>query len=424
MEYRERVIDLLLNSYLGEVQAVLLDGPKGVGKTATANQRAATIYSLDDPIQKQAVETDISLALSQPAPVLFDEWQRLPMIWDAVKREVSQIESINGPYILTGSAYAPNVVTHSGAGRFLEIRMRPMTLPERGVCTPELSLGALIEGGQKISSTNSSMRLKDYVEEITASGFPGIRELAPRPRKAMLNSYITTLVNKDIKEAGHNVRKPERLRSWLKSYAAATSTTTSWDKIRTGATPGEAQTISKTTSAPYIETLESLRIIDSVPAWLPTNNHLLKVGQSPKHHLADPALAAILLGVTSAALLSGKPEVSRKFEDPTLLGALFESLVVLNIRVFAQANDFDVFHLRTSEGRHEIDIILQSHGGDVIAIEVKLSPLIKDKDIEHLLWLKGILGEKLKEMIIVTTGETAYRRKDGVAVIPLAMIGV
>jgi predicted AAA+ superfamily ATPase len=239
----------------------------------------------------------------------------------------------------------------------------------------------------------------------------------------MLDSYITTIINKDMKEAGHNVRKPERLRAWLKSYAAATSTTTSWEKIRTAATPGQTQTIAKGTTIPYIETLEMLRIIDSVPGWLPTNNHLLKVTQAPKHHLADPALAAVLLGQTSDSLLRGASDANRNFDDPTLLGALFESLVVLNVRVFAQANHFDVSHMRTELGRHEVDIILQSKNGDVTALEGKLSPIVGDKDVAHLLWLKNKLGEKLKEMVVVTTGSTAYRRSDGVAVIPLALLG-
>jgi predicted AAA+ superfamily ATPase len=166
-----------------------------------------------------------------------------------------------------------------------------------------------------------------------------------------------------------------------------------------------------------------LRIIDSVPGWLPTNNHLLKVTQAPKHHLADPALAAVLLGQTSDSLLRGASDANRNFDDPTLLGALFESLVVLNVRVFAQANHFDVSHMRTELGRHEVDIILQSKNGDVTAIEVKLSPVVRDKDVEHLLWLKDKLGKKLKEMVVVTTGSTAYRRSDGVTVIPLALLG-
>lgn len=423
MEYRERVVDGLLDSYLGEVRAILLDGPKSVGKTATATKRATTIFELDDPAAFQIVSADPGLALSQPGPVLFDEWQRLPSIWDDVKREVSRGDTTNGPFILTGSAYAPNVITHSGAGRFLEIRMRPMTLPERGVCSPVFSIGALMLGQQEIPLIHSSLKLKDYVNEITASGFPGIRTLSLNARQAMLESYITTIINKDMQEAGHKVRKPAQLRAWLKSYAAATSTTTSWEKIRTAATPGQEQLIAKGTTLPYIETLEMLRILDPLPAWLPTNNHLIEVGQAPKHHLADPALAAVLLGETSNSLLRGATDNNRDFDDPVLLGALFESLVVLNVRVFAQANNFDVAHMRTNHGRHEVDIILQSKNGDITAIEIKLASVVGHKDVEHLLWLKEKLGGKLKEMIVITTGGTSHRSEQGVAVIPLALLG-
>jgi predicted AAA+ superfamily ATPase len=177
MAYQRRVIDDQLDALLPIMPAILLDGPKGVGKTETALQRATTTFRLDDPTRLQIVRASPELALQQPSPVLFDEWQRMPAIWDAVKRAVDSETGPEGPFLLTGSAYVPGVTTHSGAGRIHDLRMRPMTLPERGVTTPTVSVRSLLAGGCDIPLTNATFDLQDYVEEIMASGFPGIRRL-------------------------------------------------------------------------------------------------------------------------------------------------------------------------------------------------------------------------------------------------------
>lgn len=174
---------------------------------------------------------------------------------------------------------------------------------------------------------------------------------------------------------------------------------------------------------PYREILERLWILDQVPAWIPSRSHLRRLSSPPKHQLADPALAGRLLGVDADALLAGRavgPVIPR---DGTLLGALFESLIVLSVRVYAQAAEATVSHVRTAGGEHEVDIIVERQDGRVVALEVKLASAISDRDVRGLLWLRDQIGADLLDAAIITTGQEAYRRADGIAVIPAALLG-
>jgi predicted AAA+ superfamily ATPase len=160
-----------------------------------------------------------------------------------------------------------------------------------------------------------------------------------------------------------------------------------------------------------------------LPGWTLSNNPLKRLTAKPKHHLADPALAAKLLGLTTSKLLTGEDGNVVVLRNGGILGALFESLVAMSVRVFAQPINAKVFHLRTADDRHEIDLIVESEDGRILAIEVKLAPDVDDKDVRHLLWLKKQIPDQVADLVIVTTGNTAYRRADGVAVVPLALLG-
>jgi predicted AAA+ superfamily ATPase len=219
-----------------------------------------------------------------------------------------------------------------------------------------------------------------------------------------LDPYLERLVNVDMKDAGVVIRQPEALMPWLRAYAASVATTTSWDKLRDAASVGEAKKPSKGNAIRYTEAISRLRILDEIPPWLPGNNHLSRLGQSPKRFLADPALAA-------------RPA------DRTFLGALFESLVALSLSVFCDANAVSFKHLRTWSGDHEVDFIVAGPGGQVIAIEAKLSNTVHSEHVEHLTWIQHKLGDKLLDSIVVNTGSDAYRRKDGIAVVPLGLLG-
>ena len=421
--YHRRVVDTELDELLGDLAAVTLEGAKAVGKTATATQRAATIYELDRGGVRELVSADLDRVLSSPPPVLLDEWQRLPAIWDAVRRAVDADPSA-GRFLLTGSASPASPQTHSGAGRIVRLRMRPLSLMERDVATPTVSLARLLAGGRPVVDGSSGVRLERYVEEIIASGFPGIRPLGERARRAQLDGYLARIVDRDFTDMGRSIRNPTVLRRWMAAYAAATATVASYDSIRAAATGGEGDKPAKSTTQPYRDILERLWVVDPLPAWTTTRNYLHGLGSAPKHHLADPALAARILGLDASALLEGRAVEPTLPRDGPFLGALFESLVTLDVRVYAQSAEARVGHLRTHRGAHEVDLIIARADQSVVAIEVKLASAVNDHDVRHLRWLQEEIGDRLLDAVVITTGEYAYRRPDdGIAVIPAALFG-
>lgn len=397
-----------------------------MGKTATALQRARTAYRLDDDDQRTLIEADRTRLLEGERPVLIDEWQRLPASWDVVRREVDKPGTSAGSFLLTGSAApAPAASLHSGAGRIVSLRVRPLTLGERGVATPSVSLAELLRGGQPAIAGETSVRLTDYVDEILASGFPGLRGVEGRALRAQLDGYIDRIVEREFPQLGITIRNPSALRRWLTAYAAASSTTASYETIRDAATSGQGEKPSKTTVGPYRDALERLWVVDPVPAWAPTRNRLRRLSSPPKHQLVDPALAVRLLGLGAGALLQNEA-VRIDHAIPrhgTLLGALFESLVTLDVRVYAQAAEARVGHLRTASGEHEVDLVVERDDGRIVAIEVKLATNLGNEDVGHLNWLRSRLGAQVLDTVVITTGSYAYRRLDGIAIVPAALLG-
>lgn len=293
---------------------------------------------------------------------------------------------------------------------------------ERGVAAPAVSLTKLLTGERPALDGSTALALEDYTREIVAGGFPGMRYPDERAQRAALDGYLARIVDTDLPELGIDVRNPATMQRWLRAFAAATATNTSYDKIRNAATGGEDDKPAKTTTMGYREALERLWILDDLKAWDPTRNHLQRLVAAPKHHLADPALAVRLLGLEAGALLSGQGPTSIP-RDGTFLGSLFESLAVQAARVYAQAAEAGVAHLRTMGGEREIDIIVVRGDGRVVALEVKLSATIDERDVRHLRWLRGQLGDDLLDAIVLTTGPAAYRRTDGIGVVPLALLG-
>lgn len=423
--YQRRVLDDVLDEIQPALAALEIHGPKGVGKTATASRRAKTVIALDLPEDRERLAADPRRVLVDlPGPVLLDEWQRQPALWDAVRREVDA-GAPPGRFILTGSAPPTGAPVHSGAGRIVGLRMRPLALAERGLEHPTVSLGALLRGEGVIGGT-TTLGLETYVEEIVASGFPAIRGEPPRIRARRLDGYIDAVIHREFPEQGLVVRRPRVLRAWLAAYAASTSTTASYNSILDAATPGESNKPAKTTTIAYRDVLHRLWLLDPLDAWIPTRNHSLRLAQAPKHQLADPALAARLLGLGSEALLSGAPLASgspQGLREGTILGALFEHLVAQNVQVCASANDAVVSHFRSGNGDREVDLIVEGDGGRIVALEVKLAATVTDRDVRHLVWLREQFPEAVIDTVIVTTGREAYRRRDGVAVVPASLLG-
>jgi predicted AAA+ superfamily ATPase len=419
-------VDDEIDVLFSDLAAISLEGAKAVGKTATASQRARTVYRLDDEDQRAVVEADPARLLEGDRPVLIDEWQRVPASWDLVRREVDKAETQASSFLLTGSATPrADAVVHSGAGRIVTLRMRPLTLTERGMGTPTVSLADLLTGGRPPLGGETTVRLADYADEILASGLPGLRGLSGRPLRAQLDGYLDRVSERDFPELGIRIRNPTTLRRWLTAYAAASSTTASYETIRDAATGGQGEKPSKATVGPYRDALERLWIVDPVPAWAPTRNRLRRLSSPPKHQLVDPALAARLLGVGAGALLQpGEAPVGPAIpRDGPLLGALFESLVTIDLRVYAQAAEARVGHLRTAGGEHEVDLIVEREDGRILAVEVKLSATVGDGDVRHLRWLSERIGADVVDSIVITTGAYAYRRPDGVGVVPAALLG-
>lgn len=415
MAYIERTVDRELDEVLPVAPAVALDGPKGVGKTDTARRRADTAWFLDDPAQREVARADFDLTSVPPGRILLDEWQKLPQVWDSVRRQVDA-GAPAGRFVLTGSATPVDPAgTHSGAGRILSLRMRPMGLHERGKVTPTVSLSALLAGTAREIGGNTSFSLRDYADEMVGSGFPGIMNTASRLRRSLLDAYVQRVVDRDLPEQGYDVRRPETLRRWLAAYAAASSSTTAYSRLLDATTGGDGGQPAKTTTIAYRDHLSQLWLLDPVPGWTPANNPIRRLQQAPKHQLADPALAVRLLDLSAATLLGTA--------GAHMAGPLFESLVTLGVRVMAQAAEASVSHLRLTGGDREVDLIVQGVDGEVLGIEVKLAPEVTDSDVRHLKWLAEQIPDRVVDLVVVTTGKTAYRRSDGVAVVPLALLG-
>lgn len=422
MEYRRRIVDEVLDEIFPDLAAIALEGAKGVGKTATASQRAATVLSLNVPSEREAVAAHLDLVAQVPGPVLIDEWQLEPALWDRVRRAVDEDPS-GGRFLLAGSAgLAPGVRVHSGAGRIVSLPLRPLAFSERGVAEPCVSLRELLAGGRPPISGTSPMDLPGYTDEILRSGFPGIRDLPERARQMQLDSYLTRIVERELPESGVSVRRPAALRAWLAAYAAATATDAAYTTILAAATPGEGDKPARQTADIYREHLQRVFVLDPVEAWTPVFAPLKRLTHTPKHHLVDPALAARLVGVGKSGLLRGQGARVHAATG-TWLGALFESLATQSVRVYAGVVDARVGHLRTKNTDHEVDLIVEASDRSTVAIEVKLTDTVRPADVEHLNWLHRQLGDRLVDRMVLHTGKLAYRRPDGIAVVPLALLG-
>lgn len=414
--YLTRTIDRELDELMPLAPAIALDGPKGVGKTGTARRRATQTWLLDLAEQRALLEADPGLSgARQAGTLLFDEWQRMPAVWDRVRRAVDD-GAPPGRFLLTGSASpAAGVTTHSGAGRILSLRMRPMALHERGITTPTVSLVDLVQGRSQRITGECALTLPDYVQAITASGLPGITAGPPRLRTAALDAYLLRIVDRELPEQGLAVRRPETLRRWLAAYAAATSTTTTYSAILDATTAGDGSQPSKVTTIAWRDHLTRLWLLDPVPGWSHSRNVFTHLQQAPKHQLADPALAARLLNLGTHALMSAR--------GASMTGPLFEALATLSVRVAAQAAGARVGHVRTKRGDREVDLVVEGDEGQVVGIEVKLSGTVDDADVRHLTWLRDRMPDEVVDLVVITTGRHAYRRRDGVAVVPLGLLG-
>ena len=420
MKYVRRIIDTQLDTMMGLLPAIAIEGAKGVGKTATAKQRTTNVFTLDDEQTNEIITGNPDVVAEGTGTVFIDEWQLVPSVWNVVRHAVEDGAPVGRFLLARSSSPKPKARVHSGAGRIVRLMMRPMSLPERGIATTTVSLSSLLAGDTPDVTGTTEVSLTQYVDEIFRSGFPGIRSAEPAARPYLLRSYLDRIVSHDVEEMGVRVLRPAAMLEWLTAYGAATATTASYASLLRAATPGQTDKPSKVTADSYRELLRRLWILDPVPAWAPGFGHIDRLGQSPKHHLVDPALAAMTAGVSQEAIIRGDgPDSPHK----TFLGALFESLAVQTVRVLAEAAGATVHHFRMRGGEHEVDMIVKRPDHKALAIEVKLSTTVRPADIRDLNWLDNVAPGTLVDKVILNTGSRAYRRPDGIAVVPLALLG-
>lgn len=429
-EYLPRIADAQLDLALEALGAVLIEGVKGCGKTQTARQRAASEILLDQvPDGNQLLAVNPGLLLDGPTPRLIDEWQRVPAVWDAVRRGVDDRRD-PGQFILTGSATpADEVPRHSGAGRFARLRMRPLTLAELGQSSGDISLARLL-AGEDVPSAVSEISVARYAELVVTGGWPLLIGRRPNEATTYLESYLDTLIEVDVATVSGTRRDPRRIRRFLHAYAQLTAHPAKVATIverangdaepsplhatRSGEAPDE-RGLSRWAAEPYLDAARRLMVVDDVEAWSPKLRSRSQLVETPKRHLVDPSLAAALMRCTPQRLL----------EDLETFGFLFESIATRDVRVYAQSNDAEVYHYREAGGRFEVDLIVEDRHGDWIGLEVKLGGERSiDAAAGSLLKLaEDRVAKPPRALLVVTGGQYCYRRGDNVYVVPLACLG-
>jgi predicted AAA+ superfamily ATPase len=413
MTYTNRVVDDELLSRLSASGAVLIEGAKACGKTETARRAAASEVLLDiDTAAREAAAIDPSLVLDGAAPRLIDEWQLEPGIWNHVRRAVDD-RGKPGQFILTGSAVpADDATRHTGAGRISRLRMRPMSLFEAGYSTGGLSLARLLASGEA-KCPDPGLTVAEVAERVAVGGWPGHSGPAERSIRAN-RDYLEEIRRVDVDRIAPR-RDPNRIGRLLRSLGRNASTYASIATLA-GDTGGADGLLDRETVRGYLDALDRLMIVEDQPPWSPRLRSRSVMRSSAKRHFVDPSLAVAALRVGPAQLL----------RDLRLLGFLFESLVVRDLRIYSQTLDAQVLQYRDNTGL-EVDAIVELPDGDWAAFEVKLGAGQVDEGAASLLTLArrvdaDVNGKPLLLGVIVGSGY-GYVRPDGVAVIPVGALG-
>lgn len=414
--YRPRIADRLLASHLHAMPTVVIEGPRGCGKTATARQQARSEVLFDtDLAARRLAALSPDLVLDGLEPRLLDEWQTAPDIWNHVRR-ASDDGRRPGRFILTGSAVpAGDATRHSGAGRISRVAMRPMTLFESGHSSGAVSLGDLL-GSEPVAAAVEGLHLVELIELTCRGGWPGVLRDDIDTALRFSRRYVSEITRVDLTGGSARRRDPARMASLLRSVARNTATEASLATLTADA--GAEYSLHVDTARDYLRILQRLFVVEDLPAWSVRLRSRTRLRRSAKRHFVDPSLAI-------AALRAGP---QRLLADLSLFGLLFESLVIRDLRVYAGAHDGDVCHYRDESGL-EADAIVEAGNGSWIGCEVELGGLDAiDTAARSLLRLAervddSAVGAPAKLVVITAGGEYAYDRADGVAVVPVAALG-
>ena len=407
-------MDGALQSALRRAGAVLIQGAKGCGKTSTAEQAAESVIRVDvDPRVGLLMQTDPSQVLVGKAPLLIDEWQRQPKLWDLVRRAVDD-RQLTGQFILTGSATPDaSVPRHSGAGRFALLSMRPMTLWELGISDGEYSLASIRRHHDHLAHNPESIPLLQWSQCIARGGWPSTIDKPLDDAMDYVVDYVTLIAEADVSDVSGIRRDPVKVLRVMESLARNTSTEASITTMSQDV-GGATAALKRETTADYLNVLQRLMIVEPLPAWQTTLRDSARLRQAPKWHFVDPSLAVALLQTTPEQLLA----------EPKTLGLLFESLAIRDLRVYAETDRGRLFHARDSTGR-ELDAIIEYPDG-WIACEIKLGMGQVEQAALKLDRFTNVVdtqtvGPCLSKIIIVGSGP-GYTRPDGIKVVPLASL--
>ena len=405
-----------MRELLGATGCVVVEGVRGCGKTTTAREFAASEVQLDvDEDARRLAAADPAEVLKGPVPRLIDEWQLEPRIWNHVRRTVDDRRAV-AQFILTGSAIpADDATRHTGMRRIVRLRLRPMSLHESGRSSGAISLRRLL-AGEAASAGDHTIPVGEVAELICRGGWPESVDW-PLARALRANrSQVDDVARADIRTVDGVRRDPQRVRLLLRSLARNVGTAVATSKLIADVGARDNGSMKPHTAADYLDALERIMIVENQPAWATHLRSRAVLRKRPVRHFVDPSLAAAALGADPARLV----------RDFRFLGLLFESMVVRDLRVYAQAADAEVFHYREN-GRLEVDAVVQARDGRWAAFEVKLGPRAVEEGARNLLKLRervdpDVMGPPWALGVIVAGGY-GYERSDGVVVIPIGALG-
>ncbi len=420
--YKPRIADQMLAARLRRKGAVLIEGPKWCGKTTTAEQKAASVLYMADPMRKeqniQAAKINVKQLLTGDTPRLIDEWQIAPSLWDSVRFEVDHRKGY-GHFILTGSTVPPKAeeIFHSGAGRFAKLKMRTMSLYESGESTGAVSLSDLFNGKWEPVVGNSPIDINRLAFLICRGGWPGALDLEETDAIGQAYDYYDVVCDSDISRVDDVQRDPQRVRLLMRSYARHQGTMATIGTILADMKANEASSLSDNTVYDYIKALKKIFVIEDMPAWNPNLRSKTAIRTSDNHYFIDPSIATSALGASPNDLLN----------DLKTMGLMFETMAIRDLRVYADALDGQVYHYRDKNGL-ECDAVIHLRNGSYGLIEIKLGgdDLIEEgaKSLADL--SADIDTSRMKSpsfmMVLTGVGDFPYQRDDGVLVVPIGCL--